>query len=256
MSPKEPSPFSLEGTIITSFIATIVGMLAGSIFVYHLLTQLRWIIGPQITGCKFDPISYTMVVLMACVVVNLIIVKAVFLRIPSVSISIMILSVVAKAQKFFDLHYVKPADYTIPVPNLSLYFYLFLIMAVMLLLAGITYRNCSKYSKTDVVKDKLDKLFKKYRALENIKESAIEIIQEIKEPELWGVFYKEQMRKVRCILGGYSNLLTNQVEQRQYEEDLEKLELELPVFRRMIVTGALAAMAVVCIGCMIFEIPL
>lgn len=225
-------------------------MLLGGEIVYYLLPQLSKIIVSQITGYQFDPISNTTVVLIICVIANLIIVKAVFARIPSVSISVIIFSVVAKTQRVFDLNFLKSTQ-----PNVF-DFLLFVIMAIMLIGAGMIYHFCKELYKTDVLKDELDNLFKKYKDLENIKESAIKIIQEIKEPELWGIFYKKQMKKVRCLLGSYSNLLINQSEREEYRKDLENLRLELPLFTRLIVTGALAATTVICIGCMIFEIPL
>lgn len=242
--------FHLAGTIISSFFAMTCGMLLGGVISYCFLPKLNKIIIPQIMGYQFDLISNTMVVLAICVIANLIIVKAVFTRIPSVSISIIIFSVVAKAQRIFDLSYLRSTQ-----PNVF-DFFLFVIMAIMLISASMVYHFCKEQYKTDVLKDELDNLFKKYETLENVKESAIKIVQEIKEPELWGIFYKKQMQKVRCLLRSYSNLLINQSEREEYRKDLGNLRLELPFFIRLIVTGTLAFATVICIGCMIFEIPL
>lgn len=242
--------FHLGGTIISSSFAMICGILLGGVISYRFLPQLNKIIISQIMGYQFDLISNTMAVLVICVIANLIIVKAVFARIPSVSISIIIFSVVAKAQRIFDLNYLKSTQ-----PNVF-DFFLFVIMAIMLIGVGMVYHFCKELYKTDVLKDELDNFFKKYKSLENVKENVIKVVQEIKEPELWGIFYKKQMQKVRCLLGSYSDLLINQDEREEYEKDLENLRLELPFFIRLIVTGALAFATVICIGCMIFEIPL
>jgi len=237
----------LLGKIVTSSLAMIVGIGIGTAFIYFILPQLNRTIAPQVSGYQFNIFSNTLGVLVFCVVLNLLIVTFVFERIPSVSLSFIIFSIVSKTQNIFYLSYIKLRELN------AVDFIIFVSMFVMLGVAGIVYTLCKRYYKTEIIEGRLRSLFSKYGISRGIENNTIKITKEIKEPDLWGVFYKKKMADIEGILEGYADLLTDPKEKQNYLDDVKDLNLDLNTARRLITTGVLAATAVACVGCMIFE---
>jgi hypothetical protein len=239
----------LSSIIGTSFLATAFGCVIGGGFIYIILPQLSKIFtSPQVAAVyHFNIYSNTLWVLVVCVLLNILIVTFVFEKIPSVSLSFIIFSLVSKAQNMFYFSYIKEQKLN------TVDFMIFISMFLMLGVAGLIYGLCKRHYKTTIIEDRLRSLFSKYEIAREIENNTIKIIKEIKEPDLWGVFYKIKMDNIRGVLKGYALLLGDSKKKQDYLHEVEELNLELNAARRLVTTAILAGVAIACMVCMIFE---